>query len=460
MAPDALKQARGPRRVAVIGGGWAGCATAVTLAQAGVAVTLFERAGTLGGRARRVVADATVLDNGQHLLVGAYRRTLELMALVHGQRGAAEQLHRFPLTLYPFGSPRPGDVALSAWRTAAPLHLAGALLTARGLTWRSRWAAIAGFRDLARDGFRCPPGQTVADCFARAPRQVMSALWEPLCLAALNTPPERASAQVFARVLQEAFAGPAANSDFLVPARDLSACFPDAAARFVTERGGNIRCGATVRAIESARDGVIVRTGESADAFDAAVVAVAPHHVRKALGDRTAADPAWQEPLARIDAFSYESITTVYLRFALRLAMRARLLRLDDAPGQWIFCRPPAAHAPPSEAGGHLYAVVISANGPHDSLDHATLAAKVETQLRRLASPLPPVVWSRVIAERRATHACTPGLMRPAPGRIAPPLYLAGDYTDPDLPSTLEAATRSGIAAARAVVDDGPHSRR
>ena len=99
--------------------------------------------------------------------------------------------------------------------------------------------------------------------------------------------------------------------------------------------------------------------------------------------------------------------------------------------------------------------MVISAGGPHDALDHATLAAIVESQLRRLAPDLPATVFSRVIAERRATYACTPGLARPAAGRVGRGVYLAGDYTDPVFPATLEAATRSGVAAARALIADG-----
>ena len=82
-------------RVAVIGGGWAGCAAAVTLAAAGVPVTLFEQARTLGGRARRVERDGIALDNGQHLVIGAYRQTLALLATVHragGCRGAVPSL--------------------------------------------------------------------------------------------------------------------------------------------------------------------------------------------------------------------------------------------------------------------------------------------------------------------------------------------------------------------------------
>jgi uncharacterized protein with NAD-binding domain and iron-sulfur cluster len=105
--------------------------------------------------------------------------------------------------------------------------------------------------------------------------------------------------------------------------------------------------------------------------------------------------------------------------------------------------------------------VVISANGPHDALPQEALAAAVEAQLRRLAPALPPRRWQRVIAERRATYACTPGLARPGTGRLAPGLYVAGDYTDADFPATLEAAVRSGIAAANALLGSAQeHSGR
>lgn len=441
-------------RVAVVGGGWAGCAAAISLAQAGISVTLFEQARTLGGRARRVVIDGAVVDNGQHLLVGAYRQTLELLAVVHGRERAAQPFHRLPLTLRPFGVPRLDGVAFAAWRAPAPLHLVGALLTASGLTWRDRLAVVAGFRDLARTGFRCPPGQTVAERFARTPRSIVAGLWGPLCLAALNTPPERASAHAFAQVLREAFTGSAERSDFLVPATDLSSCFPDAAARFVVERGGSVLLGTTVRAIENHADHVVVCTGKTTAAFASVVVAVGPHQLNRTVGAATAANGQWREILNRVSAFSYESITTVYLRFAASLPMRAPLLRLDDAPGHWIFRHPGRAHAVPDDTMEHLYAVVISAGGPHDTAEHTTLISRVVTQLRRLAPGLPPVLWSRVIAERRATYACTPGLLRPTSGLVTPHVYLAGDYTEPELPATLEAATRSGVAAAHVLLAD------
>jgi len=443
-----------PARVAVVGGGWAGCAAAVTLAAAGIPVALFEQAKTLGGRARRVTRDGVGLDNGQHLLVGAYRQTLDLLALVHGPERVAALFHRLPLTLLPFGTRRQDAVALAAWNAPAPLHLAGGILAARGLGWTERRALIGDFRRMTRADFGRTPDVTVAECFAATPRRAFDAIWAPLCLAALNTPPERASARMFARVLRAAFTGAARSSDLLIPAVDLSACFPDAAARFVAERGGSVRAGVGVRAIARRGGSVALDLTAGSDAFAAVVVAVGPHQLAAAVGAGAAGDAAWSAPLAQTEAFTYESITTIYLRFAGPVPFAAPLLRLDDAPAQWAFDRTEAPDRRGTRRSESRVAVVISAGGAHDALDHATLAARAEAQLRRLAPGLPAVTWSRAFAERRATYACIPGLRRPAAGRVGPGLYLAGDYTDPEFPATLEAACRSGVTAARAVIAD------
>jgi len=450
---EATLPATGEPRVAVLGGGWAGCAAAVTLAAAGIAVTLFEQAKTLGGRARRVSFGTLSLDNGQHLLIGAYERTLELLTLVHGADHAQTLFTRLALTLRPFGSASSGEISLTAWRAPAPLHLLGGIMTARGLARAERIALISDFRRLARTGFRCPREQTVTECFAGTPRRAFEALWAPLCLAALNTPPHAASAQIFANVLRAALTGSARHSELIIPAADLSACFPEAAARFVAERGGSLRLGATARAVVAGERAVVIETA-GAESFAAAIVAVGPQQLAGALGEEIRRDPAWRAALDHVGAFAYESITTIYLAFAERVPLDAPLLRLAGTPGQWVFDRSLALAGGPGSDGLSLLAVVISANGPHDALDHPTLARDAEAQLRRLAPTLPAVLWSRVIAEKRATYACAPALARPRHGRIAPGVYLAGDYTDPEYPATLEAAVRSGVSAARALLTD------
>jgi squalene-associated FAD-dependent desaturase len=444
----------GETRVAVIGGGWAGCAAAVTLANAGIAVSLFEQARTLGGRARRVTLDDVTVDNGQHLLVGAYRQTLGLLSTVHGADRVPGLLRRFPLTIRPFGSPTSGSLELTAWRVPAPFHLVTGILAARGLRFAERVAMVSDARRLGRLDMPESPDDTVLRRYARAPDRAFASFWAPLCLAALNTPPEAASARIYASVLAATLRGPRRNSDFLVPAVDLSALFPDAAARFVGSRGGTIHMASGVRAVAPTPGGVVIDTGTAAERFAAAIVAVGPHQLAATVGAVPPRDPVWGAPLARVAAFSYESITTIYLGFAGRVRFPAPVTRLDDAPGQWVFDRSAiAGRARPSDFEA-LAAVVISAGGPHDDLDHNTLARDVEAQLRRLSPGLPAVAWARVIAERRATYACTSALARPPSGRIAPGLYLAGDYTDPYFPPTLEAATRSGVAAAVGLIED------
>jgi hypothetical protein len=155
-----------------------------------------------------------------------------------------------------------------------------------------------------------------------------------------------------------------------------------------------------------------------------------------------------------VAALAWESITTVYLAYAEAISLALPIMRLDDAPGQWVFDRSAALPPAAPEGARGLVAVVISTSGPHDTKDQPTLAGEADMQLRRLAGQWPLPVWSRVIAERRATYACTPAAIRPHAGRVAPHLYLAGDYTDAELPATLEAATRSGSTAARALLAD------
>ena len=444
--------------VAIIGGGWAGCAAAVTLAAADVPVVLYETAGVLGGRARRVERDGLPLDNGQHLLLGAYERTLELMTRVHGERAARAQFARRPLSIVPFSETQSGGLTMLSRRAPGRLGLLVGLLSARGLSWRERIANLGWFRNLERGGFVRPPHETVQKMMSPLPPRVARLLWEPLCLAALNTPVTEASAQVFANVLRASFAGAGDASDFLLPAVDLSTLFPDAAAQFVAARGGSVRLGAHAQVVKSGHDEAIFAVNGNAERAAAAIVAVGPHQLRQAFAaEALAQHPSLSAAIGALEMLAYEPIVTIWLGYAAAVAMPGPIARLDDAPGQWVLDRPDilaraaAADHPPL---AQLLAVVISASGPHMASPHAELARAVDAQLRRLQPALPPCAWSQVIAEKRATYACTPQRPRPSGPRFAPGIYLAGDYVDTEYPATLEAAVRSGIATAEALLVD------
>ncbi len=445
--------------VAVIGGGWAGCAAAVTLAANGVPVVVYEAAAMLGGRARRVERDGMPLDNGQHLLLGAYTETLALLQTIRFGDGGTLPLARRRLSVTPFAERDPDALALTAYALPGRLGLLAGMLLARGLTWRERLANVRWFRQLERTGFTRPAGETVATLLSPLPARVTSGLWAPLCLAALNTPVEEASAQVFANVLRGAFAGPGRSSDFLIPLTDLGALLPDAASHFVTANGGRCVREARAQVVGTGREGVMLAVHGQAVRAAAVIVAVGPHQLPRVFASEAMTrNPAMAAAIDTMQALDYEPIVTVWLGYPTTIALQHGVARLDDAPGQWVFAREDvlqrAVHARGRPRIATLLSVVISARGAHLPLSHAELAQRVDAQLRRLRPGLAPCVWSWVVAERRATYACKPGRARPAGPRLAPGVFLAGDYVDAEYPATLEAAVRSGTAAARALLDE------
>lgn len=426
-------------RVAVIGGGYAGFAAAVTLAASGRDVTVFEAARTLGGRARRVEAYGVTIDNGQHILLGAYSQTLALLRRVHGEGAEHELLARRRLRIEASDGFRLATPPLSA-----PWNLLAGLLFARGISFRDRLRTIAFVRRIDRGGFQCSIDMTAATLLEGQPHAVVEALWEPLCIASLNTPISVASAQIFLNVLDAAFASRARDSDILFPRVDLSTLFPDAAAAYVADRGGEIRMGATVTAIAARDDSVSITTGYHEEGFAAVVVAVAPHQLERLLESA----PGATEVLARVRAFTYEPIQTTYLQYGRALPLSQPMLKLDGAPGQWLIDRGQL------DGPAGLASVIISTEQSGARPTHDELAQAIDAQLRRSLRGLGAPSWLQVISERRATYACIAGLHRPAAGMLTARIHLAGDYTHDEFPATLEAATRSGVAAARALLKE------
>ena len=398
--------------VAIVGAGYAGMAAAVTLAAQRVPVTVFESGPVPGGRARRVVSQGTELDNGQHILVGAYKELLRLMRQVGVPDDA---LLRLPLDLryfdgFRFKASFPGRLGLLSGLLAAPLPLA------------EKFGAVLFLRTLQARQFRLHEDITVERLLEKHRQQgkLGHYVWRPLCVSALNTPTDQASAQAFLVVLRDALFGGAGASDLLLPRVDLSRLFPEPATRFVQSQGGEVRCGATVRDLEALRR-----------EFEAVIVAVGPHQL-KALAS------------AAVPAYSYQPIYTCYLQYPEDTRLAFPMLGLANGIVQWAFDR----GALTGERG--RIACVISAQGDHQQLDSEALSEICHQELAREIAGLPRPLWSRVIAEKRATISCTPGVEGLAI-RI-PGVTLAGDYTDPEYPPTLEAAVRSGVRAATEVV--------
>ncbi|WP_096669878.1 hydroxysqualene dehydroxylase HpnE [Polaromonas sp. AET17H-212] len=419
-------------KVAVIGAGWAGCAAAVEATRLGQQVTVFEAARIPGGRARRVDSQwpdgtALALDNGQHILIGAYSETLRLMADVGMVADTA--LLRLPLTLrFPDGT------GLAFPRLPAPLDALAGMVRARGWSWRDKLSLLRAAAGWQVSGFRCAPALSVAQLCCTLSPTVKATLIEPLCVAALNTPAERASGQVFLRVLRDSLFSHAGGSNLLLPRTDLSALLPDAALAWLAQRGATLRLGARVLALAPAGE----RWQVDGENFDRVILACPPlDAARLAEGTGLPCVP-W---LAQARALQFEAITTVYaFSPTARLAQPMLALRASasggEAPAQFVFDR--------GQLGGPagLLAFVVSAsNGDNAALSRQVLQQGAQqlglTQLRAV----------QTIVEKRATFACLPGLQRPA-AQLLPGLLACGDYIAGPYPATLEGAVRSGLAAA------------
>lgn len=424
--------------VAVLGGGYAGMAAAVTLAERGVPVTVYEAAAHLGGRARRVTCNDTALDNGLHVLIGACRETLRLVGLVN--RDAEMALLRLPLDWRIHGCFR-----LRVPPLPAPLHLASALFTARGAGFSARLAAAKFIWRLRTQEFRLEKDTSVARLLAAHGQEdsMVRYLWRPLCVSALNTPAEEASAQAFLNVLRDGLGIARRNSDIIISRRDLSALFPEPAADYVRERGGNILLGHTVSAVVVEDGTFSVEARGIRLPFTHVICALPPHRLLAAIIHL----PQLSAVAAMVARLQYQPIYSVYLQYPDRVRLPAPMVGLTGGLVHWVFDR----EAICSQRG--LVAAVISAAGPHQDLIQDELARRVHAEVAEHFGPLPPPLWQRVIAEKRATFACTVGVKRPERRTPLSGFYLAGDYTVSDYPATIEGAVRSGVQSARAVLE-------
>lgn len=419
--------------VAIIGGGWAGLACAVTLADAAVPVTLYESARQLGGRARALVWDDLTVDNGQHLMLGAYRETLGLLQRL----GSLEHVERHPLELR-----LPGlQLALPKW--PAPWHLVMGLLRARGLTWGEKLAAVRFMRALQGKAFSLERDMPVSEFLQAQPAALVDKLWAPLCIAALTTPLEQASAQVFCNVLRDGLMGPREDSDLVMNRSDLGQLLPAAAVAFLRLAGVDIRLSSRVDNIRHQDGGFFL---EGPDQHHAQVV-LATHasHVAELTQDLA--------PLAGVHAdlarFTWQPIVTLWLRFASPPVFPFPMLALGHGQTAWAFERSDLA-----KGSGHgVVSIVESAEGPHLSLAAEALLAAYAERLQGVLGPLPPLLAWKLVKEKRAAHTCSPDLQRPGNATPLPGLFLAGDYTRGPYPATLEGAVRSGLKCARLILE-------
>ncbi len=445
------------KEIIIIGAGWSGLSCAVKLAQYGHKVCVLESAHHAGGRARGVTfkhfLSNQVLDNGQHIMLGAYHETLSLFKRLNINE--TDILERQPLNFNLY-SPKHSPIKLVLSKLPAPLHILMAFITMKGLTVPERFKIITMMIKLAVRQYKLKQDMSVNDllqCY-RQPLKTIQSLWEPLCLATLNTPIETASAQVFLNVLRDSFSRSRLNSDLLFFRQDLSSVFSSPAIDFICHHDGEIQYKEKVLKLHTdSKHSFSVKTSLANYKCQTIVIATPPHIADKLLSTLTSDNqPLNQKILKPYSAslnYRYEGIYTVYLQYPPDTRLPSRMVGFFDTIAQWAIDRSLV-----DQPG--LIAIIISGPGKHQSMSHKTLAETVHSELILCLPNLPDVISYQVINEKRATFSCQVNIQqqRPENSTHINGLFLAGDYTNTHYPSTLEGAIRSGQAAAYNIIDE------
>ncbi|WP_019591358.1 hydroxysqualene dehydroxylase HpnE [Thioalkalivibrio sp. ALE20] len=438
------------RPVAVVGAGWAGLTAALALARAGHPVHLLDSAAVAGGRARSLTLDGTTLDNGQHILVGACEAALAQIRSVGVDPEQAFHALPFGLEL----RAADGTEALRLNPASPRLPALGRALYATLKTepLRVRLRATLGAVGLLHGPLHQDRPVRAWLQYHHQPPALIERLWEPLCLAIMNTPLRSASAQLFREVLRQALTHGPEAARLMLPAQPLGTIYPEPALAELRERGASIDLGRRIRRIElpgapgSGASPVMLedRGGRRIEAR-AVILATAPAAAAGLLPE--AADPG--DLRKRIRGMGGHSICTVYLRYPRAVDELPPLLGLLGQYGQWAVPRRVAGHP-------EWVAVVTSAADDAAPMDADTRCATVADELARCVPGLDTPVARHAVCERRATFdaRCGVDARRPQPRTPRPGVVLAGDYLIPGLPSTLEAAVRSGLESAHLLMED------
>jgi squalene synthase HpnD len=435
-----------PKKVVVLGAGYAGLAAATELILRGHDVTLIEARALIGGRAHSFVDSKSglVLDNGQHILMGCYHETLGLLR----QLGVMDRLYSPPRMSVPFVSKK-GPSVLAA-TAPEPFHLLSALMGYSELSLSDKMAAIKLAIRL-RLGQTPLPNESVEGWMRRWGQtpNIIRALWEPLCIAALNEPVATSSAQLFATVIRRSFLASASDSTILLSRVGLSELFAPETRRLIEMCRSTVRVQTPVTSLRF--EGTTLREVKLNDGSvlePEAVVSALPWHVLRGL-----LPP--ESKLAQACGQIHDApIVSLHL-WLDRAILREPFVGLLDSPVHWVFSRDHIHGPNPAGQEGHVITAVVS--GARDLIDKTgpELEEITMTELGRFIPEVRDVkVLHRMVYKARsATFAATPETepLRPEATTEWSNFWLAGDWTNTGLPATIEGAIVSGNRAARAV---------
>lgn len=420
----------------IIGGGWSGLAAAVSLSQQGHHVHLLESAKQLGGRARNVQWQQSVVDNGQHLMIGAYKQMLAMMELIGVDTYSAFHRHPIDIELHDTQHQSLHLSAQHAW-LPWPVSLAWNIIKSTDVNslyqiykLQASIPKVLKYNDITVSEWLLLTNQS---------DRLVKQLWEPLCLATLNTPIKEASAHLLATVLRDSLCAGKSAADSLIPTCPLGDLFPTYAAKYIEQHGGTISLQSRAKQLlvdDNKVTGVQLQDGLILS-YNNIIVACSPTHSIELVADHITINKPLDYP-----------IYTAYLQYPIDTRLSKPIVGLTGTISQWVFDR--------SEQTPGLMAIVISGPGQHETMTNSELGQLISQELGQMCPELAAApLDSLIIREKRATFASTVNIEKQRPNAYTDisGLWLAGDYIANGYPATLEGAIRNGEQCAKLILE-------
>jgi len=436
-----------PKRVIIIGGGFAGLAAGVRLSELGYQVEILERRNHLGGRAYSFIDSKTgdVVDNGQHLFMGCYHQTIAFLEKIN-------RLDRLGFQARPRVDflDQNGLSSFDCPPIPAPFNVLAGLFRMTGISLGDKFRALNLRRALRNNG--AGPGIALTvdqwlDELGQSER-MKKRFWYPLVIATLNQSPEIASARMLKVVLQKAFGGNSSDANIAISKVGLSDLYTDGASQFITVHGGRVTTGAQVHRLIIERGvitGVELKNGERIEA-DFFISAVTPEAFLATLPDELRT-----KGFARLKGLGSSPIVSVNLWFD-RPIIEREFVGMLGTKSQWLFNKDLILSV---DKQSNQVAVIISAARDFVDWNKDELVEMAVEDLHQLlpSSRSATLRHSVIVKEREATisHTIESDELRPGPRTSIPNLILAGDWTNTGLPATIESAVMSGNVAAEIV---------
>jgi len=424
------------KKVIVIGGGFAGLSAAAYLTYKKFKVTLLEASPKLGGRAYSFndKETNTVLDNGQHILMGCYHETLKFLSLVE----AKENFHFQKQLEVNFMKEGFQNLPLKSFPFFYPINLLIGLLRFEAISFSERIGLIKVFIKLpflSSDKFS---KMNIKEWLEKENQSqaIQDAFWKILAVGALNTSIEKASAKIFIDILKQIFLKGNKAATIILPKYGLSESYCKNAEKYIVKNGGEIILSEPVEKIIISED-IVTEIHSSKKVFldfDFVISAIPAFALNRIIDD---------ENKINIPDFKYSSILNIHL-WLKENKIPEGFFGLINSPLHWVFNK-----------GTHLNVVISDADELVNKSDE-DLMEMVKVEMKKFFLLDPELITGyKIIKEKRATFIPTNDIIdkRHAQETQIKNLILAGDWVDTGLPSTIESAVKSGRVAADLIIN-------